>query len=177
MATRLATRRTAKRGSAKAGTRRPAVKRAARSGNGNHGSTARRGIAARRKPETLRLRMLAASLTVNDLDISIAWYRDGLGFVVGERWEDKGKLMGVEVKAGAVSLYLNQDDFAKGRDRVKGVGVRIHAQTAQSVDELAERIRAYGGKIIAEPADMPWGERVFAVEDPDGFRLGFSRPR
>ena len=39
----------------------------------------------RQQPESLRLRSMAASFTVNDLDRSVAWYRDVLGFVVGER--------------------------------------------------------------------------------------------
>ena len=36
----------------------------------------------RQQPESLRLRSMAASFTVNDLDRSVAWYRDVLGFVV-----------------------------------------------------------------------------------------------
>jgi len=32
----------------------------------------------RRKPESLRLRDIAASLTVNDLQASLAWYRASL---------------------------------------------------------------------------------------------------
>lgn len=115
--------------------------------------------------------------TVNDLEKSIAWYCDGLGFVVSERWDEGGKLQGVMLKAGSCSFGLSQDDFAKGRDREKGLGLRIYASTVQSVDVLADRIRAYGGKIIAEPADMPWGDRSFAVEDPDGFKISFSQSR
>jgi len=49
----------------------------------------------RSRPESLRLRSLAASLTVNDLARSMAWYRDVLGFTVGERWEEDGKVRGI----------------------------------------------------------------------------------
>ena len=48
----------------------------------------------RQQPESLRLRSMAASFTVNDLDRSVAWYRDVLGFVV----ESAGK---TEEKSGA----------------------------------------------------------------------------
>src|SRR2546426_4085763 len=48
-----------------------------------------------------------------------SWYRDVLGFVVGERWEDGGKVRGIQMKAGACDVMLGQDDFAKGRDRKK----------------------------------------------------------
>ena len=80
------------------------------------------------------------------------------------------------LKAGDCTFGLAQDDFKQGRDRAKGIGFRIYADTVQSVDALAERIRAYGGKIIMEPTDMPWKARSFAVEDPDGFKLSFSEP-
>jgi predicted enzyme related to lactoylglutathione lyase len=49
--------------------------------------------------------------------------------------------------------------------------------TAQNVDEIANRIKAQGGTLASEPADMPWGARVFRVQDPDGFRIAFSSPR
>src|SRR5881409_3446750 len=74
----------------------------------------------RQQPESLRLRSMAASLTVRDLERSIAWYRDVLGFVVGERWEEGGQVRGIQMKAGACDLMLGQDDFAKGQDRKKG---------------------------------------------------------
>ena len=79
------------------------------------------------------------------------------------------------LKAGVATLGLSQDDFAKGRDRVKGVGIRIWAETTQDIDELAAKAKAAGVALDAEPADMPWGARAFALTDPDGFKLTISR--
>src|SRR2546425_8631681 len=73
--------------------------------------------APRQQPESLRLRSIAASFTVSDLQKSVAWYRDVLGFTPGERWETNGGLRGMQMKAGACDIMLGQDDFAKGRDR------------------------------------------------------------
>jgi uncharacterized glyoxalase superfamily protein PhnB len=128
---------------------------------------------ARRQPETLRLRSIALSLTATDLQRSIAFYRDVLGFMVGDEWRDKGVLTGVELHAGAVTFMLSQDDFAKGRDRLKGVGTRSYCNTAQDIDRLASQIRERGGVLDQEPKDMPWGRRVFMISDPDGFKLTF----
>ena len=128
---------------------------------------------ARRQPETLRLRGISASFTATDLRRSIAFYRDVLGFMVGEEWRDNGALAGVELKAGAVTFMLTQDDFAKGRDRQKGVGFRLRCHTAQDVDRFAAQIKERGGVLDQEPKDMPWGERVFMISDPDGFKLSF----
>ena len=128
---------------------------------------------ARRQPETLRLRNVSLSLTATDLQRSIAFYRDVLGFVIGDEWRDKGALTGAELHAGAVTFMLSQDDFAKGRDRLKGVGTRFYCSTAQDIDRLAEQIRARGGTLDQEPKMMEWGSRVFMISDPDGFKLTF----
>jgi len=130
---------------------------------------------ARRQPETLRLRGIAPSLTATDLQRSIAFYRDVLGFIIGDEWREKGALLGVELHAGAVTFMLSQDDFAKGRDRQKGVGTRFYCSTAQDIDRFAAQIRERGGVLDQEPKDMPWGSRVFMISDPDGFKLTFQQ--
>lgn len=128
----------------------------------------------RQSPETLRVRSMSAGLTVNDIDESIAWYRDVLGCIVEEEWKHEGKLMGASMLAGSVRFFLGQDDWAKGRDRQKGVGFRIHLATAQDVDRIAGSIKANGGNLDSEPTDMPWGTRAFAITDPNGFKLTIS---
>ncbi len=130
--------------------------------------------ASRKSPETLRLRRVTPGFTVGDLHKSIAWYRDVLGCVVGETWERDGKVTGVELLAGAARFYIGQDDWAKGRDRKKGEGCRLHLATAQNVDQIAANIEKQGGKLDAPPATMPWGTRQFSVTDPDGFKLTIS---
>jgi uncharacterized glyoxalase superfamily protein PhnB len=128
-------------------------------------------------PESFRAREMTASLTVKDLEKSLAWYRDSLGFTVDRRMERDGKLRGVAIKAGAVRILLNQDDGAKGMNRTKGEGFSLQLITAQSVDEIANRIKGQGGSLDLEPTDMPWGARVFRVRDPDGFRFAISSER
>jgi uncharacterized glyoxalase superfamily protein PhnB len=133
---------------------------------------------ARRQPETLRLRGVSPSFTANDLPRSVAFYRDVLGFVVGDEWRgENGVVQGCEMHAGSVVFLLNQDDFAKGRDRKKGLGTRLHVSTAQDIDQFASEIKARGGTLDQEPADMPWGERVFMITDPDGFKLTIAQAR
>jgi len=132
---------------------------------------------ARRQPETLRLRRISPSFTVADLQRSIAFYRDVLGFVIGDEWRHDGALQGCELHAGTITFILNQDDFAKGRDRQKGVGTRLYCDTAQDVDRLAAEIKARGGSLDQDPQDTPWGQRIFMISDPDGFKLTFVQAR
>lgn len=130
----------------------------------------------RKKPETLRLRTVSPSLTVQDLEASMAFYRDVLGFVVVSTHQEEGGYQGAELKAGSIHLYLSQDDFAKGRERKKGVGFRLWCVTTQDLDELAADIEARGGKLSQPITERSWGGRDFAVVDPDGFALTFANP-
>jgi uncharacterized glyoxalase superfamily protein PhnB len=116
-------------------------------------------------------------LTVKDLQKSLAWYQDVVGFTVDQKHEREGKLMAVSLKAGDVRILIGQDDGGKGWDRVKGEGFSLQITTAQNIDEVAQRIKQRGGKLATEPTDMPWGARVFRLQDPDGFKLVISSER
>lgn len=125
-------------------------------------------------PQPFLGRTISASLTVKDLQKSLDWYQDVVGFTVDRKHEREGKLMAASLKAGEIRLLIGQDDGAKGWDRVKGEGFSLHITTDQNIDELANRIKAQGGSLLSEPADMPWGPRVFRVQDPDGFKITIS---
>ncbi len=127
----------------------------------------------RSRPETLRLRSIAASLTVGDLARSLVLYSKGFGFFVEQRWEVDGKLEGVTLRAGTCELNLSQDDGAKGRDRRKGEGIRLWLETVQDLDALAERAESFGAQITSWPAAQEWGVRSFSADDLDGYHLSF----
>jgi len=127
--------------------------------------------------ETLRLRSIEPILTVSDIERSIRFYTSTLGFIAEERYTDEnGVLQGVMLKAGVCRIGLTQDDWKKGRDRERGVAVRIWCTTVQDIDALASRIKA-SGHSVSEPADEPWGGRSVAMDDPDGFHLTLHQPR
>lgn len=121
---------------------------------------------------------LGCSLTCKQIATSIAFYRDVLGFSVDMTFEYEGKLAGAVISAGSIRIVLNQDDGKLGWDRVKGQGfyLQLNVAAAADVDAAAARIKAAGGTLIDEPADRPWGARMFQFRDPDGFKLGVSFP-
>ena len=122
-------------------------------------------------------RSLEASLTVNDLRKSLAWYRDVAGFAVDREFEREGKLMAVSLRAGDVRILLTQDDGARGLDREKGVGFSLQITTDADVDRIAAGIESRGGTLENEPTDTPWGIRMFRLRDPDGFKFTISSAR
>ena len=128
--------------------------------------------------EAAQVSAIVPTFTVDDLQKSIAFY-EGLGFTVDERWEDNGMLLGVMMRAGRIQVGLNQDDWKKGRDRKKGIGVRVSLSTStpQNVDEIARRAKSAGIPLKSEPQDTEWNSRAFELVDPSGYLLTiFSEP-
>jgi uncharacterized glyoxalase superfamily protein PhnB len=120
--------------------------------------------------KTLQATQMMPSLTVNDLRQSLTFF-SGLGFEVEEKWEHEGVLHGAEIRAGNVRLGLNQDDGKKGRDRVKGVGMRLYIEVTGDIDQVATRAKSAGVTLAREPYDTGWGRRAFDVTEPSGFVL------
>jgi len=120
---------------------------------------------------------LSLSLTVKDVQKSLAWYRDVVGCTVVRTREQEGKLRAVTLSAGEVRIAINQDDGARGWTRVKGEGFSLNITTTQDIDALAQGIKARGGALETEPADMPWGVRAFRLRDPDGYKFAITQPR
>jgi len=114
---------------------------------------------------------IAPSITASDLKKSMHFYIDGLGFEITEKHEADGVIQFVMLKAGGASLGLGQDDFAKGRNRTKGVGQRLWISTKQDLTELANRVKAAGITLDNDPKRLEWGPMGFALTDPDGFMI------
>ena len=121
--------------------------------------------------EPLVASSISIGITVNDMEKSLHFYRDALGFQVARTREADGKTVFAVLNAGGGELSIGQDDFAKGRDRVKGVASRIWIRTKQDVTSIADRAKAAGIALEGEPAPLPWGPLAFQVADPDGFKL------
>ncbi|MFN8574330.1 MAG: VOC family protein [Gemmatimonadaceae bacterium] len=121
---------------------------------------------------------LGCSLTCKDLEASIRWYRDALGFNVAMTFPPEGKPAAAVIVAGDCRIVLNQDDGKLGWDRKKGQGfyLQINVAARADVDAAAARLKAAGVALLSEPEDRPWGARVFQFLDLDGFKLGVSTP-
>ena len=126
---------------------------------------------------TLKAQALYPNLTATDLQRSIRFYTEGFGFEIKDRHERDGVLRYVTMTAGKATIGIGQDDFAKGRDRVKGVALRFWLATDQDITDLAARAKAAGIKLDEEPAPLPWGPMGFAVTDPDGFKFTIANDK
>jgi uncharacterized glyoxalase superfamily protein PhnB len=127
-------------------------------------------------PNALKAQVFTVSLTANDLAKSLRFYGEGLGFEIVDKFEMDGKVMGAMLEAGDAKLGISQDDFAKGKDRVKGVGLGLFVETGQDLEALAKRARDTGIAPNAKVAPLPWGPNALMLTDPDGFKITISAP-
>ncbi|HEX3408452.1 MAG TPA: VOC family protein, partial [Caulobacteraceae bacterium] len=51
----------------------------------------------------------------------------------------------------------------------------VHVQVPDGIDALCEQARGAGAKIEREPADQPYGDRVFTCLDPEGHSWSFGQ--
>ncbi|MFI9269700.1 VOC family protein [Kitasatospora sp. NPDC052896] len=116
-------------------------------------------------------------ITVNDLDESLAFYRDALGLDVrndvaagGFRWVTLGS-------ATQPDLEIVLSEPHAGRSQADGDALQelltkgVLPMTVFSTDDLGttfERVRASGAEVLQEPVDQPWGPRDCAFRDPSG---------
>ncbi len=91
------------------------------------------------------------SLTCSDVSKSIRFYTEGLGFEIVHKMEDGGKIQFVQLKAGTAMIGLGQDDFAKGKDRSKGIGLRVCGSTPRR--DLSTALAANAGAGGCRPQD------------------------
>ena len=119
---------------------------------------------------------LSVAISANDVQRSLDFYVKGLGFKEVERMENNGALQGAVIAAGDANLGVSQDDFSKGRDRKKGIGLSIHIETDQDLNALAQRAKQAGIALDEEPGPLPWGPIGFSLKDPDGLTVFVSNP-
>ena len=52
----------------------------------------------------------------------------------------------------------------------------VHLNLTEGLDAHCETARAHGAKIEREPADQPYGDRVYTCVDPEGHSWSFGQP-
>ena len=110
----------------------------------------------------------AITLVTGDMAASVGFY-EALGFRVLHGGAD-APFTSFEVGPG----FLNLQRGAGGTARWSGWGRIVF--WVHDVDVMHARAVAAGAVPSTSPADAPWGERFFHVDDPDGHELSFARP-
>ncbi|HST64671.1 MAG TPA: VOC family protein [Mycobacteriales bacterium] len=117
-------------------------------------------------------RDVLTTLYCADLDASLRFYRDRLGFRESFRYPREGLPLHVELRLGGAVIALSTLDAiaAYGLPASRGEPFEL-AVGAADTDAAVAALRAAGVPVRVEPMVAPNGQRVAYVADPDGNRV------
>jgi len=125
----------------------------------------------------MKPRVTVITLGVNDLDQSLEFYRDGLGFstegIVGQEF-DYGAVVFIDLQEGLrLALWprssIAHDTGLKSSSPCPTEMTLGHNVFSKSeVDEIMSKAQAAGAKIIKKAHDTFWGGYSGYFQDPDG---------
>jgi uncharacterized glyoxalase superfamily protein PhnB len=128
-------------------------------------------------PVSQPFKKLTPNLLVANVERSLAFYVDVLGFVRGMSVPDESPFVFASVTGGGVEIFLN--DAATAIKEYPGFGGRPLGATGtlyievEGVDALHDRLKN-AVKIVMPLITQFYGVREFAFEDPDGYVITFA---
>lgn len=124
------------------------------------------------------------NITVNDVDESIAFYRDALGLEVrndvasgGYRWVTLGSAAqpGLELVVSEPHAGRSKTDGDALQELLTKGALPMLVFRSDDLDGIFETVRASGAEVLQEPTDQPWGPRDCAFRDPSGNTVRISQ--
>jgi catechol 2,3-dioxygenase-like lactoylglutathione lyase family enzyme len=108
---------------------------------------------------------------VTNMEVSLRFYVDGLGFALTRKWIDDGKLRWCWLQLGGAALMLQE--FTKKPESKVGVGVSV---CFQCKDALAIYHETKARGLTPKHPFVGNGMWVTAFTDPDGYKIDFESP-
>lgn len=133
------------------------------------------------KEKSMNFHKVTPNLIVADMEKSLKFYRDILGFTVSKTVPDKAPFYFAWMKRGDADIFLNQQappqpgqpDVLAGRQ----IGGTLTMYIAMDgIDELLKTVEGHGVKIAIPLHKEFYGMKEFAVFDPDGYLIIFAEP-
>ncbi|MFJ2766507.1 VOC family protein [Streptomyces sp. NPDC087300] len=106
-----------------------------------------------------------------DVDHLVSFYRELLGAEVAERTPEEGEVFFVLLTLDGSELGI----VANAAAATGTPGRILLSVRVEAVDDLLKRVEPLGGTVLGEPNDMPWGQRVAHIKDPDGNAVNLTQ--
>lgn len=124
----------------------------------------------------MKPRISVITLGVDDVEKSVAFYRDGLGLqtpgIIGQEFEH-GTVAFFDLQAGLKLALWARDDLAHDTGITKSprspteLSIGHNVGSREEVDRVMEQARIAGARIVKPAADTFWGGYGGYFEDPD----------
>ena len=107
--------------------------------------------------------------TVSDVDASLAWYTEKLGFEIrsDDRFGENGENRWLEIAPPGSVARLSINPPMNTQPGGGSIGV----ETPDVMAEYARLKGTAGVDVAGEPMDVPGAPKMFSVKDPDGNSL------
>lgn len=118
--------------------------------------------------------MIMPIFTVQDVDASIAFYTEKLGFkqdFVMAGPDGKNTFGIVSLGKATLGLGIAPDQPRGGA----GVDFMVFVPDEADLDKHYADVQAKGVKIVAPIEDKYWGDRTYSIRDLDGYHLTFAK--
>jgi catechol 2,3-dioxygenase-like lactoylglutathione lyase family enzyme len=124
------------------------------------------------------------NITVNDVDESLAFYRDGLGLDVlndvasgGFRWVTLGSAEepGAQIVLSEPHAGRSQADGDVLQELLTKGSMPIIVFSTTELDAAFEKLQAAGAEVLQEPIEQSWGPKDCAFRDPSGNTVRLSQ--
>jgi catechol 2,3-dioxygenase-like lactoylglutathione lyase family enzyme len=115
-------------------------------------------------------------LSVTDVDASLRFYIDQLGFTSPWCYEDDGRALVAQVERQGCALILGANWPKQVGKGLVFISLNVEPETPETLTAALDELRAeFEAKGVAVK-DGRWGYRLIVVEDPDGNQLLFNYP-
>ncbi|MFD7069578.1 VOC family protein [Streptomyces sp. NPDC059913] len=111
-------------------------------------------------------------ILTSDQDVLLGFYSELFGAEEIFRVPEEGPAFYIGLRIGDTDLGLVAKEDA-GTGTVPRILLSIGVD---DVDETFGRVEALGGSVSGGPNDMPWGQRVAHIKDPDGNPVNLTQP-
>lgn len=123
------------------------------------------------------VKKLTPNLVVSNVERSVAFYCDTLGFTLTQKVPDQSPLVFATVQSGDVEIFLNAPEPAMAEYpafKSKPIGGTL--TLFMEVEGIAPLHEALAGRVtVVMPLERKWyGVTEFAIVDPDGYVITFA---
>jgi catechol 2,3-dioxygenase-like lactoylglutathione lyase family enzyme len=120
---------------------------------------------------------ISPSFIVSNVDQTIAFYRDKLGFETRLQQPDRNPFFAIIGRDGAQIFIKSEKDIMPVPNSKRHPHIRLDAFVyAPDPDALAAEFADHGATFSVPLKDTHDGLRGFEIRDPDGYVLFFGRP-
>jgi catechol 2,3-dioxygenase-like lactoylglutathione lyase family enzyme len=121
---------------------------------------------------TAVVRQLWPLLFVRDIDKSVRFYRDELGFVLANQAEAHGRMFWCRLERGGAAIMLQQAEEEDGPAEGRGRGVAFYF-ISEDADAMHVELTSRGLR-LDRPKVADYGMKQLFVPEPDGYSICFE---